>query len=192
MEVKVSGVLGHPGILFRICTLLLLAYLLTHALEGRSQDPPSPTAHSDALTFSTESVGPHRFIAAHGRRALISGYASEGLDVWAYPFQILRNYRVAFRTVVSTTSIKGEEILSRVDYEPGWINRVYLGPDFVVLERLFVPLDVPGAAISYSVESSKPIEIEVHAAPVLDLMWPGAIGGQSTGWNASLHAFILY
>jgi hypothetical protein len=192
MEVKVSGVLWHAGILFRICTLLLGSYLSTYALEGRSQDQPSTIAHSDALTFSTESVGPHRFIAAHGRRALISGYASEGLDVWAYPFQILRNYRVAFRTVGTTTSINGEEILSRVHYEPGWVNRVYLGPDFVVRERLFVPLDVPGAVLSYSVESSKSIEIEVHAAPVLDLMWPGAIGGQSSGWNASLHSFILY
>jgi hypothetical protein len=191
MKAKVSGILSHPSTLFRISTLLLGGYLFTYALAVRSQDQVSPVPRADALTFSTESVGPHRFIAAHGRRALISGYASEGLDVWGYPFQILRNYRVSFRTIGSTTSIHGEEALSRVDYEPGGINRVYLGPDFVVRERLFVPLDAAGAVFSYSVESSRPIEIEVHATPVLNLMWPGAVGGQSTGWNASLHAFVL-
>jgi glycogen debranching enzyme len=173
------------------CTLLLAALTSLAGLRAQAPDVKAPVAGDGNLVLSTISVGPHRFIAAHGRRALISGYASQGLDVWAYPFQILGNYRVRFREVGTTSEVKGEDILSRIDYQPGWIDRIYLGPDFVVRERLFVPLDLPGAILTYSVESSKPIEIDVKARPVLNLMWPGAIGGQSAGWNQSLDAYVL-
>jgi len=27
--------------------------------------------------------------------------------------------------------------------------------------------------------------------PVLNLMWPGAVGGQGLGWNPSLSAYVL-
>jgi glycogen debranching enzyme len=143
------------------------------------------------LALDTESVAPSRFIAVHGRRASIVGYASAGLEVWAYPFQILNNYRVAFRASGATTPIPGQSILSRVVYEPDSVTRIYLGPDFMVREKLVVPLDQPGAILTYKIESSHPVEIEVHAIPVLDLMWPGALGGQSTAWNSSLSAFVL-
>jgi hypothetical protein len=142
-------------------------------------------------SLSTEAVAPQRFIAAHGRRAIIAGYASDSLEVWAYPFQIVGGYRVAFRTSGATTAINGGEILSRVVYEPHTIMRVYIGPDFIVHEKLFVPLDLPGAILTYSVESSRPVEIEIHAMPILNLMWPAAAGGQSASWNPSLSAFLL-
>lgn len=144
-----------------------------------------------ALTFDTEAVGPRRFIAVHGRRALIDGYATGGLEVWAYPFQILSGYRVAFRDSGTTTPIAGQDILSRVTYLPDSVTRIYLGPGFIIRERLSVPLDRPGAIVTYQVESGHPVEIEVHATPVLDLMWPGALGGQSTAWSSALSAFVI-
>lgn len=146
---------------------------------------------SSEQSLSTEAVAPQRFIAAHGRRAIIAGYASDALEIWAYPFQIVSGYRIAFRAPGATTAINGAEILSRVIYEPHTITRVYIGPDFIVHEKLFVPLDLPGAILTYSVESSHPVEIEVHAMPILNLMWPAAAGGQSAAWNPLLSAFIL-
>ena len=71
------------------------------------------------------------------------------------------------------------------------ITRIYLGPDFIVRETLFVPLNEPGAILTYSVQSARPLSIDVHAVPILNLMWPAGIGGQSTTWNPSLSAFIL-
>ncbi len=147
------------------------------------------TGGSPAL--DTEAVGPHRFIAAHGRRALVSGYATGSLEVWAYPFQIVSGYRVQFRSAGATTPIRGEEILARVTYEPESVTRTYLGPDFIVREKLFAPLDESGAIISYQVVSGRGVEIEVHATPVLDLMWPGSMGGQGVSWNGTLSAFLL-
>jgi len=48
---------------------------------------------------------------------------------------------VAFRVAGSTTAINGQDILSRVTYEPDSITRTYLGPGFIVREKLFVPLN---------------------------------------------------
>ena len=153
---------------------------------------PAASARTEAnFVLDTEAVAPHRFIAVHGRRALIQGYASEGLEVWAYPFQILSGYNVVFRPHGSTAAINGKDILSRVTYKPESVTRTYLGPDFIVRETLFVPMNQPGAILSYSVEGAPSIDIEVHATPVMDLMWPAGVGGQSYAWNSSLSAFVL-
>jgi hypothetical protein len=45
-----------------------------------------------------------------------------------------------------------------------------LGPDFSVRETLLVPLEEPGAILTYQIESTRPIVIEIHETPVLDLM----------------------
>jgi len=175
-------VLLHAGIAVCIASL---------SIPSHGQRSASDAQRQTALAFDTEALSPHRFLAVHGRRALIDGYATGSLEVWAYPFQVLSGYRVAFREQGTTTPIEGQEILRRVTYEPDAVTRIYLGPEFTVHERLFVPLDRAGAILSYQVESKHPVEIEIHATPVLDLMWPGALGGQSTAWNPALSAFIL-
>ena len=151
----------------------------------------SAESSDDNLALNTDAVAPQRFVAAHGRQALIGGYASKGLEIWAYPFEILNNCRVSFRVAGTTTSIDGQSILRRVTYKADLITRVYLGPDFVVNETLFVPLNEPGAIITYSVQSQRPIDIDVHAAPIFNLMWPASLGGQSSSWNPDLSAFVL-
>lgn len=167
------------------CVLALVA------CPARAQEGSAGVGNNGTLKLETEAVTPQRFIAVHGRRALVAGYASEGLEVWGYPFQILSGYEVAFRPAGVTTSIRGNEILRRVIYEPDSITRVYLGPDFIVREKIFVPLNEPGAVISYSVQGGRQVDIEVHAMPVLNLMWPAAVGGQEIAWNPSLSAFVL-
>ena len=166
--------------------------LLCFSMRGGSAQDLGSDIHAEArLALSTQAVGPQRFLAVHGRRALISGYATGGLEMWGYPFQILSGYKVAFREAGTTTSILGEKILSLVTYEPASVTRVYLGPGFIVREKLFVPLDEAGVLITYSIESKHLIKIEVKATPVLNLMWPAAVGGQSVAWNPSLSAFVL-
>ena len=181
--------------LIRTGRLVLLAGIAGSLLLRPTNSFGQPTAANNQpdsrLTFDTNAVGPSRFIAAHGRRAMIDGYAGGRLEIWAYPFQLVSNYQVAFRPSAATTPIRGQDILSRITYQPDSITRAYLGPDFIVRERLFVPLDEPEAVLTYRVESEHPVEIEVHATPVLNLMWPGALGGQSTAWSSSLSAFVL-
>ena len=111
--------------------------------------------------------------------------------MWAYPVQVLKSYNIAFVRQNTTTAIDGWTILRRVIYSPDAVTRVYAGPDFIVREKLFVPLDEPGAIITYEVESPGPVDIEIRFVPVLNLMWPGSLGGQETLWSSSDSAYVL-
>jgi glycogen debranching enzyme len=156
-----------------------------------AQTPTDRDVGVSRLAWSTDSTGPRRLISVHGRRAAILGYSQEGLEIWDYPFQIVTSFGAGFRREGETTAIDGQRLLRRIIYSPETVIRVYAGADFIVREKLFVPLDEPGAIISYEVQSSRPVEIIIHFLPVLDLMWPASVGGQETTWNSAASAYIL-
>jgi glycogen debranching enzyme len=141
--------------------------------------------------FQTISVAPDRFIAAHGRKAIVMGYASSGLELWTYPLQIISGYQVGFRSGGESSEIDGPSLLRRVSYDPEGITRTYIGPDFIVRERLFVPLEQPSIRLTYSVECRHSVDVVIHFTPVLNLMWPAAIGGQHTQWSSKDSAYRL-
>jgi glycogen debranching enzyme len=143
------------------------------------------------LSFDTNSVAPERFVAVHGRKAVIMGYAASGLEAWAYPLQLISGYELGFHSTGDTTEINGATLLRRVTYEPEAITRTYIGPDFIVRERLFVPLNEQAVLLTYSVECRHSLDIVVHFTPVLDLMWPASVGGQNTHWDPAASAYIL-
>src|ERR1700722_2547253 len=143
------------------------------------------------LAWTTDSTGPRRFISVHGRRAAIFGYSEDGLEVWTYPVQILSGYAVTFRPQGTATGIDSQTLLRRVVYSPEAVTRVYAGPDFIVREKLFVPLDEPGVIVRYEVDSARALDIEIRFMPVLDLMWPASIGGQDAVWNSTASAYLL-
>ncbi len=160
--------------------LLLLLALTTGARAQQAEADRRPAAAPMALR--TEAVGPNRFVAVHGRRSLIMGYPQAGLEIWGYPFQILSGYQIGFRSAGSTAEVDARLLLRSIEYRPDAVTRTYIGPDYLVREKLFVPLDEAGVAISYEVEGSRQVEIQVHFVPVMNLMWPGALGGQYTRW----------
>ncbi|GGG91783.1 hypothetical protein [Silvibacterium dinghuense] len=142
------------------------------------------------LTLSTESVGT-RFIAAHGQRAAIFGYPAQGLEAWAWPYQIFDGYKISFVPDGSASEIAGDSILRRVEYRPESVTRIYVGTDFVVREKLFAPIDQPGTVITYTVEGRGQVCIRVHFRPQMNLMWPAAVGGQGTQWSDALKGYVL-
>jgi glycogen debranching enzyme len=180
----------------RIAFLCLFLSLDAGKLAAQSQTLSNPI---DSLRWSTDSVGPRRFISVHGRRSAVFGYPQNssrgypdgGLEIWAYPVQILSSYSVAFRHAGATSLIDGQTILRRIIYSPEAVTRIYAGPDFIVCEKIFVPLDQPGAIFTYEIESEAPVDIEIRFTPVLDLMWPAAVGGQETKWNSAASAYVL-
>jgi hypothetical protein len=143
------------------------------------------------LSLNTSAVSPNRFVAVHGRKALLDGYATGGLEMWAYPIEVLDGYQIAFREPGTTSAISGPSILRRIIYRPECVTRIYIGPDFIVRERLFVPLDHSAAILTYQVTGVSSLQIIVHFHPVLNLMWPAAIGGQDMSWNAQARGYIL-
>ena len=173
-----------------LCLAALVPWLcLRNASAQTSNDKQASIV--EPISISTTGVAPRRFIAVHGRRSLIDGYSEGGLEVWAYPVQLIRNYRLGFRTKGTTSEISGQAILRRITYRPESILRTYVGPNFIVYEKLFVPMHTPGAIITYTVESRQPVDIVVHFVPVLNLMWPAAIGGQDTTWNSSFSGYVM-
>src|SRR3984885_12345004 len=142
-------------------------------------------------SFDTDSVTPERFIAVHGRKAVVMGYASSGLELWAYPLQLISGYELGFRSPGETTEIKASTVLRRVTYEPEAITPTYIGPDFVIREKLFIPLNEQAILFTYTVECRHSIDVVVHFTPVLDLMWPFSVGGQNTHWDPAASAYIL-
>jgi glycogen debranching enzyme len=170
-----------------ICILLTCSF----AQESRPKEQSNlEQSLSDRLAISTDSVEPIRFIAAHGRRAVIMGYPATGLECWVYPFQIFSDYTVGFRRAGATTESDGRLQLRRIIYEPQAITRIYIGLDYMVHEKLFVPLDQPGVILSYEVEG-QPVDIQIHFTPVLNLMWPAAMGGQYTRWHPELSGYVI-
>ena len=169
--------------------LLLLAGAAL-ALGSPALAQKEAASSDEGLTWASDAAGTGRFVAAHGERALVMGYPEAGLEVWAYPLQILSGYQLRFREAGRTAAIEGRSVLSRVEYRPSEIVRVYTGPDFVVREHLFVPLHEPGAILTYEVEGRPDVQIEARFQPSLDLMWPGALGGQTIGWDEARSAYV--
>jgi Glycogen debranching enzyme len=164
----------------------LFTLLLACALLGAL-----PSQAAESLAWEVASAQPSRFVAVHGRRSAVFGYSENGLEVWAYPLQLVDSLSVAFRPQQGTTAIDGRAILRRIQYSPESVTRIYVGHDFVVHERLFVPLDAPGAILSYEVDGVRPVDIVVRFTPVLNLMWPGGFGGQEAQWNAEASGYLL-
>src|SRR5258708_3569583 len=133
--------------------LLLLCALSGHSGPLLADTQTDPDSASVKLAWSTDSVGPARFVSVHGRRAAVFGYSEDGLEVWAYPFQILSSYKLSFLAQGTTTAINGQSLLRRIIYSPEAVTRIYAGPDFIVRENIFVPLEEPGAIIRYEVAS---------------------------------------
>ncbi len=174
----------------RLAFLCVTAAMLLSSAASAGATPGSEARADDpALSFS--SVTTHRFVASHGRRAVLMGYPETGLEFLAYPLQIVSGYQVGFRSEDAATETDGRRLLSRVIETPDSVTRIYTGPDYVVRETMFVPLDRPAAIISYQVDAAHPLDIVVHFAPVLDLMWPAALGGQSTRWNTDASTYVL-
>ena len=172
--------------LFVLCVLSVYGLLVTPSsfaqVKANDDDPPS---------IAMSSTGASRFIAAHGSRAVIMGYPQSGLEVWGYPWQILEHYRVGFVSEGEVTETDGNLVLSRIVEDVDSVTRLYTGPGYVVRERLFIPLDRPAAILTYEVSAARPLSIRVHFAPVMNLMWPAATGGQSVEWKETTRGYIV-
>ena len=147
--------------------------------------------HAGDLTLTTEHPGPRQFLAQPGERAIVQGYAGHGLEAWIYPFQILRGYGV-FIVGDGGGLTPVASLLTSTTVRPESVERVYTGQDFKLVEHWFVPRDRPGVVLSYRLTGMRRLRIQVAFEPVLDLMWPAAIGGQESAWDAKFQAFDIH
>ena len=146
----------------------------------------SLAAHAAPPVYSQDIAG---FAAQKGERAAIMGYPT-GLEVWAYPLQLIRDYRLRFRVPGTIDAIDATPLLRRVEGTASEVVRTYVGADYTVRERLFVPRMQAGAVLRYEVEGRPDVRIEASFVPSLDLMWPAALGGQTVAWDDARSGYV--
>ena len=179
--------------LLSVCVAMCVGLCVWVSGAAVAQQARSSEGHetfAKRLEWSTDAVA-QRFVAVHGRRALVMGYPQSGLEVWAYPLQVVSDYQVSFIPRFGTYVMDGLSLLRRIEYRPEEVIRTYVGPDFVIRERIFVPQNEPGAILSYEVQGESDIDLKVQFQPVLNLMWPAALGGQNTEWDDGVHGYVI-
>ncbi len=129
------------------------------------------------------------FAAAKGERALVMGYPA-GLEVWAYPLQLVHDYRIRFRVPGMIDAVDAAPLLRRVERTATEVVRTYVGPDYTVRETFFVPRMQAGALLRYEVEGRPDVRIEASFVPSLNLMWPAALGGQTVAWDDARSGYV--
>ncbi|HEX8917023.1 MAG TPA: hypothetical protein VF898_00830, partial [Chloroflexota bacterium] len=113
------------------------------------------------------------------------------MEAWAGPLQIADGIRPEFRRSHDVQPIQGVKILSGISADPTHVVRTYIGPDFVVNEEMWVPLEEKVIVVRYRVRSLDPPSITVRFHPSLNLMWPAALGGQDVHWDGKHSAYIM-
>ena len=171
----------------RIRRALLALALFVPPYRGIAQTTGSL---ADLRWSATETKG-GRFVIVPGERGFVGGYNTPGLEVWTYPLQLVRHYWISFRAEGETADVDGRVSLQTVEHTPTSATRTFAAPGVIVRERLFAPVDVPAAMISYTVESNRPVLITVHFTPSLNLMWPASVGGQEIHWDSAHSGYVL-
>lgn len=167
---------------------IFTAFALLTPLGVGSAQTSAPLAD---LRWTAAETAAGRFVIVPGERGFVGGYNSPGLEIWTYPLQLVSHYWISFHTEGDTSEVDGRLALLTIEQAPTAATRVYTAPGVTLRERIFAPVDLPAARISYTVESSRPVLITVHFTPSLDLMWPGAVGGQEIHWDSTNSAYTL-
>src|SRR6266404_4373873 len=163
----------------RLLVLLVVPLLfLTIVLQGNAQE-----------VELSRTARPWEFFCSVGTRAGLFGNESGNLEAWVYPLKILRNFHVRFLT--EGRSLPAESLVRTVSVRPESSTIIYTGDTFSVKETLFVPVDEPGAVITFEVETAHPLEIEVAFQRDFQLEWPAALGGTYLLWDPTLHSFYF-
>src|SRR5271157_898942 len=98
------------------CAVLALAPARLNGAIAEAGCPAFPISET-AATLRGEATA-RRFIAAHGRRGMVVGYAAESLEGWVYPFRIFHDYRPGFRLDGSSEVIPGSAVVREVIVNP--------------------------------------------------------------------------
>jgi glycogen debranching enzyme len=156
------------------------------AFAGRSA--PALGQTNNPLELS-RPARPWEFFCATGTRAGLFGNESGNFEAWVYPLKVFRNFHVNFLT--EGRSLPAETLIRTVSVRPESSTIIYAGDTFAVKERLFVPVDEPGAVVIFDVETAHPLEIEVEVTRDFQLEWPAALGGTYITWDPELRAFYF-
>src|ERR1700688_1710110 len=168
-----------PMKLIRIFASLLFVAVSANAAEND---------HSTSLKL-TRPVRAWEFLSSVGTRAGIFGNESGRIEAWVYPLKICRDFHLRFHT--EDRALPAESLARTVIVRPESTTIVYTSDTFSVRETFFVPVDQPGAIITFEVETEFPLEIEAVFRRDFQLEWPAALGATYVNWEPERNAFFF-
>lgn len=148
--------------------------------------PAGPETAESSLQLS-RPARPWEFLSAVGQCAALFGNEAGHMEAWVYPLKIFRDFHLLF--LIDGEAIPAETLARTVVVRPESSTIVYSGDTFTIHETLFVPVHESGAVIQFTVDASRPIEIEAAFRPDFQLEWPAGLGGADVDWDERLNAF---
>jgi len=146
------------------------------------------------LESPIELVGPVRqaeYVGITGPRSAWLGVESGAAEIWVHPLKVVRNLELSFSVPEYADPIPGSTVARTVTVRPELTTITYVHQSFTVRQHILAPRDESGILVLLDVETVRPLEILVTFEPVLQLMWPGAFGGQYLFWDEPRRAFVL-
>lgn len=184
----------------RATALCVLCTLLVPTAPSPAQEAPAgdgiPAAveRFPILASPIELRGPARgdeYLGVTGPRSAWLGTESGSAEVWVHPFKVARDVRLAFQVPEYRDPIPGSALARTVTVRPELTTITYAHQSFTVRQHVLAPQEEAGILVLLEVESARELEIVVEFEPVLQLMWPGALGGQYLFWDEGRRAFVL-
>lgn len=179
-------------------SFVLVAGSMVWAPGAGAQEGPAPgsaaVARFPVRPSPIELTGAVRraeYVGVTGPRSAWLGVESGGAELWVHPLKVARDFQLAFQVPEYRDPIPGPTVARTVTVRPELTTITYAHQSFTVRQHILAPHDEAGLLVLLDVEAVRPLEIVVTFEPVLQLMWPGAFGGQYLGWNHNRRAFIL-
>jgi glycogen debranching enzyme len=119
----------------------------------------------------------------------VFGDESGRVEAWVYPLKLFRNFHVQFE--VGGRILPAEPLARTVTGRPESCTILYAGDTFSVKETFLVPVQEPGAVITFEVTTENPLNIRVAFERDFQLEWPAALGATYANWDATMHAFTF-
>lgn len=136
-------------------------------------------------------VNPWRFINVVGEKSGLWGFENGRLEGWVYPLKIFHDFHLAFQLEGLPRIYPGDEAVRAVRVSPHMVQLQYVTEQFSIVETLFAPRQEPGLVFLLDVKAPATMRIFVRFKPDLNLMWPGAVGGQTYAWDAEKKSIRL-
>ena len=175
-------------------TCAVVGFVVTTA----AQAPPPAVTPSTIPRFAREPnpialsgpARPQRYLEASGRRAAFLGREDGSFEAWVYPLKVLHGFDLSFGTPSYASPIPGSDLASWVDVRPEATVVRYAHESFTADATWLVPQDQPGGLVLLDIRTSVPLQITVKFRIDLKPMWPAALGGQSSYWDAGVKAYV--
>jgi hypothetical protein len=142
---------------------------------------PSPTeshAPSDELprlSRRVDGASRRRFLEAAGTRMALLGDELGRFECWMWPLALVRDLELCVKTEILH---RGRDLARAVAVQPDHTEIELVGPDFRIVQRLFVARERRAAWIALQVETSRDLELQLHFTPRFEPMWPAGFGGR--------------